>query len=204
MTVPRLVAAALRKKEMAVLRCRNPASNLRSLIDSCSLTHSLIQPPIHQTNRTHSLSLLLVLHLLILFPFIPSLLHQLPQPRFFLSLFPVHMQLVKESWVGCQTSYEFLLYDTFISLPLSFLLSSLSPTCVVLFFHTFCFPFSLSFQLLFFTFPSLFSPVSCINLPSFSSSLFYCLSFISSTSSNFSSLAFCQFSAPSPYNGNAF
>ena len=55
MTVTRLVAAALRKKEMAVLRCRNPASNLRSLIDSCSLTHSLTHPTTHPPNKSDPL-----------------------------------------------------------------------------------------------------------------------------------------------------
>jgi hypothetical protein len=47
------VTVVLRKKEMAVLRCRNPASNLCSLIDSCSLTltHSLTHPP----NKSDSL-----------------------------------------------------------------------------------------------------------------------------------------------------
>ena len=46
------VTAVLRKKEMAVLRCRNPASNLCSLIDSCSLTHSLTHPSTKQIGPT--------------------------------------------------------------------------------------------------------------------------------------------------------
>ena len=133
----------------------------------------------HQTNRTHSSSLLLVLHLLILFPFIPSLLHQLPQPKFFPSLFPLHMQLMKESWVGCQMSLDLMLYDTFISLLLSFclsfFLSFISPSFIAIF-NTFCLPFTVFF-------PSNFSAsLLCSRLFPiliylfFTSSLFYFLS----------------------------
>lgn len=166
---------------MAVLWCRNPASNLCSLIDSCSLTdsHSLTHSPIHQTNRTHSSSLLLVLHLLILFPFIPSLLHQLPQPRFLLSLISLHTQLMKESWEACQMSLELMLYDTFISMLVSsfpsFFLSFLSPSFVVFFSH-FLLSLCCFLSIYFFHLPVFVLTCFLFNLPSFASLLFYFLS----------------------------
>ena len=199
------VTAVLRKKEMAVLRCRNPASNLCSLIDSCSLTltHSLTHAP----NKSDSL-------------FIPAACPSSPnsvsiysvsaasttstQVLPFLISSPYAANERKLGGLSDELRSHALWYVYFFtSFCLSFFLSFISPSFIA-FFHTFCLPFTVFF-------PSNFSAsLLCSRLfPILIYLFFHVFTFlllvvISSASSNFSFLAFWQFSFPSPYNGSVY